>query len=65
MSEPDLSAAIVKYEKAYRDTKQQRDELLDAAKELLSNLSANDDEGLIEHAEPVMKLRAIIAKVES
>lgn len=38
------------------------DELEEALEGLLSSLSFDDEEGLFEHAEPVMKARAALAK---
>lgn len=39
-------------------------ELLDALKAIVSSLSEHDEEGLIEHVEPMRKARAAIAKAE-
>ena len=40
-------------------------DLLSALKNLCDTLAADDMEGLIEHAEPMMQARAAIAKAEA
>lgn len=44
---------------------EQRDELLSALKALVTELADSDEEGLIEHAEPMIAARAAIAKVDA
>lgn len=38
-------------------------ELMEALRNIVQSLSDQDDEGLIEHAEPMVKARAALAKV--
>lgn len=42
----------------------QRDELLAALETIVKSLADQDDEGMIEHAEPMIRARAVIAKVK-
>ena len=44
---------------------QQRDKALEFLKKALDAMSINDDEGLFEHVQPVMDMRAFIAEVEA
>jgi hypothetical protein len=41
---------------------QDREELVEALQNIVKSLSEQDDEGLIEHAEPMQKARAAIRK---
>jgi hypothetical protein len=45
-------------------TTKQRDTLLAALKSLIKSLSDNDEEGLIEHTQPMMDARAAVEAVE-
>lgn len=52
--------------KMQRDkAEQQRDKALEFLKKALDAMSTNDDEGLFEHVQPVMDMRAFIAEVEA